>query len=222
MTLEKNSSLSGIYRRHSAEVTEIAGWRIAEYFGSPEKEIEHLRNQCVLVDWSHLGKISLSRGNAAGVAEKAVKGAGKIEILSSLCSKDVVALRLTRSDYLFLCDTGVEEKYLKKMNQKQTTVIDQTGAMACFALAGPRRDEVLERSTAVDLRRDRVGSGAVLQSTIHTVSFTLYRTAEYEILVHPRAYSEFLFDALVDVGMGVGMIPAGIGTLPVSLQKEAS
>ena len=27
-------------------------------------------------------------------------------------------------------------------------------------------------------------------------------------------------DALVDVGMGVGMIPVGIGTLPVSLQKE--
>ena len=106
MTLEKNSSLSGIYRRHSAEVTEIAGWRIAEYFGSPEKEIEHLRNQCVLVDWSHLGKISLSRGNAEGVAEKAIKGAGKIEILSSLCSEDAAALRLTRSDYLFLRPPG--------------------------------------------------------------------------------------------------------------------
>ena len=75
MTLEKNSSLSGIYSRYSAEVTEIAGWRIAEYFGSSEKEIEHLRNQCVLVDWSHIGKISLSRGNATNVAEKAIKGA---------------------------------------------------------------------------------------------------------------------------------------------------
>ena len=68
MNLEKNSSLSGIYRRYSTEVTEIAGWRIAKHFGSPEKETKHLKNQCVLVDWSHLGKISLSRGNAADVA----------------------------------------------------------------------------------------------------------------------------------------------------------
>ena len=92
--------------------------------------------------------------------------------------------------------------------------------MGCFALGGPRRDEVLERSTAVDLRRDRVHEGSVLQSSIHTVSCTIFRTANLDILIHPRTFSESLFDALMDVGIGVGLVPAGLAALPVSFTKE--
>ena len=106
------------------------------------------------------------------------------------------------------------------MKKPQSTLINQTGAMGCFALGGPRRDEVLERSTAVDLRRDRVTAGSVLQSTFHTVSCTIYRTEDLDILVHSRTFSESLFDALMDVGIGVGMIPTGLSALPVSFNKE--
>ncbi|HIO84434.1 MAG TPA: hypothetical protein EYG61_10505 [Deltaproteobacteria bacterium] len=84
---------------------------------------------------------------------------------------------------------------------------------------GPRRDEVLQRSTAVDLRRDKVGAGAVLQSSILTVGMTLYRTKNFDILLHPRNLSESLFDALMDVGIGVGLVPGGISTVPVSFEE---
>ena len=87
-------------------------------------------------------------------------------------------------------------------------------------MGGPRRDEVLQRSTAVDLRRDKVVAGSVLQSSIHTVGMTLYRTKNFDIMVHPRNLSESLYDALMDVGIGVGMVPGGIATVPVSFEKD--
>ena len=131
----------------------------------------------------------------------------------------MAALRLTRNDYLILCQSGMETDLLEKIDHKITTVIDQTGAQGCLVLGGPRRDEVLQRSTAMDLRRDRVIAGSVIQSSIHTVSMTLYRTKHFDIIIHPRNLSESLYDALMDVGIGVGLVPCGISTVPVSFEE---
>jgi len=218
--LNKNSPLSGIYRSHAAQLTEVSGWKMAENYGNKDLEQKHLEEQCVLTDWSHLGKISLSGVKASVDAEKMLKGSSKTKVLDSLVTKDAVSLRLTENDFLCLTVTGNEENMLGKLKKPQSNIINQTGAMGCFALGGPRRDEVLERSTAVDLRRDRMSQGSVLQSTIHTVSCTIFRTEDLDILVHPRSFSESLFDALMDVGIGVGLVPAGLATVPVSFRRE--
>ena len=215
----KTSPLSGIYRNHPVKLTEFSGWQIAENFGNAEKELIHLSQGSVLADWSHIGKISLSGSDAAKAAEQAITGASKIEPLRSLSNQDMAALRLTRNDYLILCQSGMETDLLEKIDHKITTVIDQTGAQGCLVLGGPRRDEVLQRSTAMDLRRDRVIAGSVIQSSIHTVSMTLYRTKHFDIIIHPRNLSESLYDALMDVGIGVGLVPCGISTVPVSFEE---
>ena len=113
----------------------------------------------------------------------------------------------------------METKLLEIIDPKITTVTDQTGSQGCMVLGGPRRDEVLLRSTAVDLRRDKVVAGSVLQSSIHTVSMTLYRTTNLDIMLHPRNLSESLYDALMDVGIGLGLVPGGIATVPVSFEE---
>ena len=216
----KTSPLSGIYRNHPVNMIEVSGWHIAGNFGDTEREQENLKKGAVLVDWSHIGKISLSRGNASAAAEKALKGSSKIEPLNSIADSEIAVLRLTNNDYLILCNPGMEKNVLEKIDSKVTTVTNQSGANGCLVLGGPRRDEVLERSTAVDLRRDRVVAGSVIQSSIHTINMTLYRTNNLDIIVHPRNLTESLFDALMDVGYGVGLVPAGIETIPVSFEKE--
>ena len=199
---------------------EVSGWQIAGNFGDTERELENLKRGAVLVDWSHIGKISLSRGNASAAAEKALKGSSKIEPLNSIADSEIAVLRLTNNDYLILCTPGMEKNVLEKIDSKVTTVTNQSGSNGCLVLGGPRRDEVLERSTAVDLRRDRVVAGSVIQSSIHTINMTLYRTNNLDIIVHPRNLTESLYDALMDVGIGVGLVPAGIETIPVSFEKE--
>ena len=216
----KTSPLSGIYRNHPVNMIEVSGWHIAGNFGDTEREQENLKKGAVLVDWSHIGKISLSRGNASAAAEKALKGSSKIEPLNSITDSEIAVLRLTNNDYLILCNPGMEKNVLEKIDSKVTTVTNQSGANGCLVLGGPRRDEVLERSTAVDLRRDRVVAGSVIQSSIHTINMTFYRTNNLDIIVHPRNLTESLYDALMDVGIGVGLVPAGIETIPVSFEKE--
>ena len=216
----KTSPLSGIYRNHPVNMIEVSGWHIAGNFGDTERELENLKKDAVLVDWSHIGKISLFRGNASAAAEKALKGSSKIEPLNSIADSEIAVLRLTNNDYLILCNPGMEKNVLENIDSKVTTVTNQSGSNGCLVLGGPRRDEVLERSTAVDLRRDRVVAGSVIQSSIHTINMTLYRTNNLDIIVHPRNLTESLYDALMDVGIGVGLVPAGIETIPVSFEKE--
>ena len=216
----KTSPLSGIYRNHPVNIIEVSGWHIAGNFGDIEREQDNLKKGAVIVDWSHIGKISLSRGNASAASEKVLKGSSKIEPLNSMADSKMAVLRLTINDYLILCQPNMEKNVLEKIDSKVTTVTDQSGSNGCLVLGGPRRDEVLERSTAVDLRRDRVVAGSVIQSSIHTINMTLYRTNNFDIIVHPRNLSESLYDALIDVGIGVGLVPAGIETIPVSFEKE--
>ena len=199
----KTSPLSGIYRNHPVNIIEVSGWHIAGNFGDTERELENLKKGAVLVDWSHIGKISLSRGNASAAAEKALKGSSKIEPLNSIADSEIAVLRLTNNDYLILCNPGMEKNVLENIDSKVTTVTNQSGSNGCLVLAGPRRDEVLERSTAVDLRRDRVVAGSVIQSSIHTINMTLYRTKNLDIIVHPRNLTESLYDALMDVGLSL-------------------
>lgn len=216
----KTSPLSGIYRNHPVNIIEVSGWHIAGNFGDTEREQDNLKKGAVLVDWSHIGKISLSLGNASAASEKVLKGSSKIEPLNSMADSKIAVLRLTINDYLILCQPNMEKNVLEKIDPGLTTVTDQSGSNGCLVLGGPRRDEVLERSTAVDLRRDRVVAGSVIQSSIHTINMTLYRTNNFDIIVHPRNLSESLYDALIDVGIGVGLVPAGIETITVSFEKE--
>ena len=216
----KTSPLSGIYRNHPVNIIEVSGWHIAGNFGDIEREQDNLKKGAVLVDWSHIGKISLSLGNASAASEKVLKGSSKIEPLNSMADSKMAVLRLTKNDYLILCQPDMEKNVLEKIDPELTTVTDQSGSNGCLVLGGPRRDEVLERSTAVDLRRDRVVAGSVIQSSVHTINMTLYRTNNFDIIVHTRNLTESLYDALIDVGIGVGLVPAGIETITVSFEKE--
>ncbi|HJM05445.1 MAG TPA: hypothetical protein QF887_03590, partial [SAR324 cluster bacterium] len=95
--LNKNSPLSGIYRSHSAQLTDVSGWQMAENYGNTNLEQKHLEEQCVLTDWSHIGKISLSGAKAYVDTEKMIKGSSKTKVLKTLIIRDAAALRLTEN-----------------------------------------------------------------------------------------------------------------------------
>ncbi|MBD0334123.1 MAG: hypothetical protein ICV62_01415 [Cyanobacteria bacterium Co-bin13] len=215
--LVKTSPLAGVYRRYPVKTELLAGWCLAQHFGHPEREQQQLLTGAVLVDWACLGKVSVSGRGAAEFLDQIVPGVAAVPPLASQRVGSLVALRLTVNDYLMLCLPDQTDSLVTHLEASSLTVIDQSGALGCFALAGSRRDEVLERSTALNLRRDSVLAGAVLQTTLHNIRCTLYRTADLEVILHSRNLSESLFDALMDVGIGVGLLPSGTLTLPITL-----
>lgn len=222
-TLLKTSPLCGIYRRYPVQTETVAGWQIARHFGHPQREAQQLQTAVVLADWSHIGKLMVS-GTSAPWLEKllqdnALLNAAATQLpqqpLSSYAETDGGILQLTATDRLILTQPGREATLLPHC-PPTANVLNLTGAMACLALAGPRRHQVLERSTAIDLRLDHNPAGTVLQTTIHTIRCTLFRTTELDLILCPRTLAESLFDGLIDVGLPLGLMPTGLEILPVS------
>ena len=213
--LMKQSPLSGHYANYNAQTIEIAGWQIARNFGNEQKEKDSLANASILVDWSHVGKISIRGSDAADRIAELFPQAASLKPLQSFANESVAILCLTDDEYLLLTAPGEQTKIIEKCKNTESNLIDVTGGMGCLVLAGPRRDEVTERSSAMNLRRDRVGAGAVIQTTIHAVHTTLWRTECFDVILVSRDYTEFLFDALLDVGQPVGLLPAGLFALAV-------
>jgi len=186
---------------------------MAEHFGNAQKEKTAFENASVLLDLSHIGKISL-RGNDATerIAELFPESKG-LEPLQAFPSESVAVLRLSADEFILLTPPGRQETILKKFQKTQSALVDVSGAFGCLTLAGPCRDEVIERSSAMNLRRDRIGAGTVIQTTIHAVHTTLWRTKSLDVILVSRDFTEFLFDALLDVGQPIGLTPAGLSTL---------
>jgi len=218
--LLKNSPLSSIYQNLGAHCLEVAGWKIAEHCGQPQKEKEHLQQGALLVDWSHIGKISVRGESAAISVDQIFDQASAISPLHYQSTKDLVCLRLVMDEYLLLCNAGEEQKYLNKLDANIAT--RQTGAMACLVLAGKEKQKVWQHSSAMNFTEDFFLPGMALSTTIHRVRCTVYRTKFFDVLLHNRNFSEFLFTALMDVGKNVGLIAAGIASIPVSFTEEKS
>jgi len=218
MLLEKNSPLSKIYSQYPATYTKVANWRIAQHFGEKEREKDALNSGSVLVDWSHIGKVSLKGKNAKSQALHLYPTALKLRVFASWSSKDSAILRLADDEFLLLSQPGSEESILGTLEGDEISNV--TGALGCFVLGGRERDRVIERSVETNVRRDLVPPGTVLPIVVGGIRCTLFRLSNFDIFLHPIDYSTSLFEIFVDVGKPNGMIPSGVATIPVGFELE--
>jgi heterotetrameric sarcosine oxidase gamma subunit len=216
--LVKRSALAAAGRRLGATFVQEHDWQLVADYGDPEAERRSLRDEAVIVDWSHVGKITVRGTDAPAQVARLEPRAVDVPRLSSCSRADVACLRLTDDEFLVMCPPG-DDHAADALDADATSVVVHGGGTGCLVLAGPRRDETLERSCATNLRRDRVVPGSVVQTTMHFVHCTLWRTEDLDVIFHSRDLSESLFDAFLDVGMGVGLRPAGLATVPVRLPE---
>jgi len=219
--LQKISPLDQAYQQNQAQFITTEGWSIPAHCGNQDKEKAQLETGSVLVDWSHIGKITLRGNDAQAAADHVDSQASSLKPLQSCATDEVAVLRLTQDEFMILCQPEKEAAVVASAQAAQTDVLSHGGGLGCLVLAGKRRDAVIERSSAMNLRGDIVPAGSVVQTTIHAIPCTIYRTSTIDILVHSRDFSESLFEALMDVGHGVGLIPSGVATLPVSFSSKA-
>jgi len=217
--LTKRSQLAAAGRRLGATFVQEDAWQLIADYGNPEAEGRSLRSEAVIVDWSHVGKITVRGADAPVQVARLEPRAADVVRLSSCSRADVACLRLTDDEFLVICPPGGDRDAAALLDAGVTSVVVHGGGTGCLVLAGPRRDEVLERSCAMNLRRDRVVPGSVVQTTMHFVHCTLWRTDDLDVIFHSRDFSESLFDAFLDVGLSVGLRPAGLATLPVRLPE---
>jgi aminomethyltransferase len=216
--LVKRSPLSAVYREQCADVQPIKGWEMAIHFGDLAAEKRALEEGCVLVDWSHVGKIQIRGRDAADQAERLRSGAMRLAPLQAIGNDDLAILRLAADEFLVLCESGHLDQEIARLEEGSSAICDCSGALGALLLAGARRDEVIERSAAMDLSARALGSGGVVQTTLHTIPCTVYRSAVWDLYLQERDYTHSLYDALMDVGRNVGLVAAGLACVPTNLR----
>jgi aminomethyltransferase len=216
-SLVKRSPLAAHYRARNVAIGMIDGWEMALHCGDPAAEARALAEGSVLVDWSHIGKIQIRGRDAADQAERLWSGAGDLARLNAAGDERLAVLRLAQDEFLALCEAGRCGEHLARLEEGSSAICDCSGALGALLLAGARRDEVIERSAAMDLSARALAPGSVVQTTLHTIPCTVYRGPDWDLYLQTRDYTESLYDALMDVGRGVGLLAAGLACVPASL-----
>ena len=139
-TLRKVSPLDNAYRHNSTHFIDVQGWDIPSHCGNPEKEKTQLKEGSVLVDWSHISKITIRGSDAVEAASQVDSRATSLKPLQCCASEDQAILRLTEDEFLILCQAGQEAKVLKVAKAPKTGVLNHGGGLGCLILAGQGRD----------------------------------------------------------------------------------
>ncbi len=213
--LAKKSPLAPVFRAANARMHRVAGWEVALSLGEAEGERAALKEHSVLVDWSHIGKISVRGAGAVFQVSRIEGAASSVPPLASVVYDGGVILRLTADEYLVLSEPGRAPEWIAKMGEQNTATIDLSGGLGALFLGGARRDEVMERSSAMNLQAAVLPPGGVVQTTVHLIPCTVFRLTDGYLFLQGRDYTQSLFDALMDVGKGVGLVAAGLDCVPV-------
>jgi glycine cleavage system T protein (aminomethyltransferase) len=233
----KRTALNAVHRALGGRMVEFAGWDMpVEYSGIVDEHLA-VRTRAGLFDVSHMGEID-------------VRGPGALELVQHVTSNDASRLKLNQvqysalmyptgcavddclvhrfaDDHFFLCvnaaNTDNDFAWISENNSFNADVRNVSGDYTQLALQGPRAATILARVTDADLvdlkyywftRTECAGVGGLLARTGYTGE------DGFEFYFEP-AESERVWNALMEAGKPLGLIPAGLGARN-TLRLEAS
>ena len=203
---------------------------------------EHLavRTAAGLFDVSHMGEVELAgKGALEAVQHITTNDASKLQIgqiqYSGLTTPqgtfvdDLLVYRFGPSHYLLVINAGNIEKDVAwimaraKEVSPEVGVIDSSSRYALIAVQGPRAQEILQTLTAIDLPAIRYywfahGEIAGVRGTVSRTGYT--GEDGFEVMVPPQMAAR-VWDALLQAGKPLGLIPAGLGARD-TLRLEAA
>ncbi len=223
------------FHSRTSALTQSQAWRRwagyiapSSYELSHEREYAAIRNSAALFDVSPLYKYHISGPDAA-------------ELLNRVITRDVAKLKLHQVFYTPWCDaegkvlddgtvTRIEDKFFRltsadpnlrwlHMNAVKLNVRidDVSDTIAALSLQGPEAREILKAAGA------DVGGLKYFYATstkVRDIPVLITRTGYtgdlgYEIWIENR-YAERLWDSLIEVGTGYGILPAGLVALDIA------
>lgn len=237
METARPTVLFDLHKRLGARMTEFAGFAMpVSYTGIIE---EHLvvRACAGLFDLSHMGELEVSGPNALGLLEHALTNSaarlaqGRAHY-SLICTSsggvidDVLVYRLDAERYM-LCvnaaNVAADREWLADLNRTAgARLSDLSEETALVAIQGPRALDILGSLAAADLHG--LARFAVAPATIAGVPCLAARTGYTgedgcELFV-AAARAAGLFEALLEAGRPLGMLPCGLGARD-TLRMEA-
>lgn len=207
-----------------------AGHQVASaYDPHPDREYAAVRNAAALFDVSPLKKYLITGRDAA-------------RLLDRMVTRDVTRIAVGQVVYTPWCDAHgkmLDDGTISRLDADtyrltsaepnvrwlgmnaegmQVSIEDISDNVGALALQGPLSRAILERTTATDL--SGLKYFRLTQTKVRDVPITISRTGYtgdlgYEIWVDAERAVE-VWDALADVGMNFGLVPAGIWALDIA------
>ncbi|MEV8019397.1 glycine cleavage system aminomethyltransferase GcvT [Streptomyces sp. NPDC086554] len=226
-TAPRLTALDAVHRALGATMTDFAGWDMPLRYGSEREEHIAVRTEAGLFDLSHMGEITVTGPEAVDflnfslVGNIGSVGVGRARYTMIVDQDggildDLIVYRLGETEYMVVANASNAQNVLNELSNRveefDAEVRDDRDAYALLAVQGPESPGILKSLTDADL--DGLKYYAGLPGTVAGVPALIARTGYtgedgFELFVSPGD-AEKLWNALMEAGTPVGMVPAGL------------
>ena len=235
----KKTPLHARHRASGAKMVPFGGWDMPVEYSGITQEHMAVRTRAGLFDVSHMGEIEIAGKNALDAVQRiSSNDASKLQVgqahYSGLMTPqgtfvdDLLVYRLAPAHFLLVVTAGNIAKDYAWMVEHiagvgDAVAVDASSRYALLAVQGPEAKGVVQSLTGVDLNAMKYywfAHGEVA-SVLCTISRTGYTGEDgFEIFVPPKS-AERVWQAVLDAGKGVDLIPCGLGARD-TLRLEAA
>jgi sarcosine oxidase gamma subunit len=178
---------------HTAPLRERDGWLLPDYPPAGDAPVW-------VSDASQLGKIEL-RGSALELDV----ATGVEEPGSTSRDGEAWIARLTPTRALVLCPGDEVEARLSAL---ANGAVDLTCGWAAVRLGGPARLDLFARASELDARPRSLPAGAVVSGGVAECAGIVLNEGDALLLLVGWEYAAYLWEALLDLGEPLGVVPA--------------
>jgi len=236
----KKTPLHASHISLGARMVPFGGWDMPVEYSGISAEHMAVRTAAGLFDVSHMGEVEIAgKGALEAVQHITSNDAAKLQIgqiqYSGLTTPDgtfvddLLVYRFGPSHYLLVINAGnIDKDYAwiaarAKEAVPDIATVNSSDRYALIAIQGPRAQEILQTLTAIDLPAMKYywfahGEIAGVRGTVSRTGYT--GEDGFEVMV-PPAMATRVWDALLQAGKPLGLIPAGLGARD-TLRLEAA
>ena len=235
----KKTPLHARHLASGAKMVAFGGWDMPVEYSGIVAEHMAVRTRAGLFDVSHMGEIEIAGSDAlAAVQRISSNDASKLKAgqaqYSALTTPqgtfvdDLLVYRLGPQHFLLVVNAGNIEKDYAWIAEHITpagdaVAVNASSRYALLAVQGPESLQVMQPLTGVDLRAMKYywfahGEVASVRATLSRTGYT--GEDGFEIFVPPQS-ADRVWQAILDAGRSVDLIPAGLGARD-TLRLEAA
>ena len=235
----KKTPLNARHRALGARMVEFGGWDMPIEYSGVAAEHLAVRSAAGLFDVSHMGEIEIAGRDAlAAVQQLTSNDAARLSVHQTQYSAlttpegtfvdDVLTYRLGEEHFMLVVNASNIIKDFTWITSQiagfgDVVAVNTSSRYALLAIQGPAAQEILQRLTGVVLAELRyywftTGEVAGVAGTISRTGYT--GEDGFEVFV-PPASAERVWNALLDAGAAVGLLPAGLAARD-TLRLEAA
>jgi aminomethyltransferase len=226
--------------QHGAKMVPFGGWDMpVEYSGLTSEHLA-VRTRAGLFDVSHMGEVEIAGADAlAAIQHLTSNDASKLQIgqiqYSALMTPqgtfvdDLLVYRWADAHYLLVINAANIKKDVAWIQAQLATLsgdavaVNSSSRYALLAVQGPEALSVVQSLTSVELAPLKYywfahGEFAGIRGTVSRTGYT--GEDGFEIFV-PPAQAERLWNAILDAGRDIDIVPAGLGARD-TLRLEAA